>query len=96
MARIALLFSTVTRNSAAAIVATLMVSVIMQVLGAIGGLSWLDPYLLSTQFDAWQGFLREPIDWAPVVRSAWVSALYAVPALAAAFAVFVRRDVTGG
>ena len=68
----------------------------MQVLGAIAGLSWLDPYLLSTQFDAWQGFLREPIDWTPVVRSAWVSALYAVPALAAAFAVFVRRDVTGG
>ncbi len=96
MASIALLFSVVTRNSAAAIVATLMISVIMQVLGAIGGLSWLDPYLLSTQFDAWQGFLREPIDWAPVVRSAWVSALYALPALAAGLAVFVRRDVTGG
>jgi len=93
---LAILFSTVTRNSAAAIVATLMLSVVMQVLGSIGSLDWLDPYLLSSQFDSWQGFLREPIDWSPVVHSLWVSALYGVPALAAALAIFVRRDVTGG
>jgi hypothetical protein len=30
------------------------------------------------------------------VRAAWVSVAYAVPALFAALAVFVRRDVTGG
>ncbi len=93
---IALWLSTATRNSAAAIVGTLMLSLIMQLLGAIGGLEWLEPYLLSTQYNAWQGFLREPIDWDPVIRSAWVSALYGVPALAAAFSIFVRRDVAGG
>ena len=53
------------------------------------------PYLLSEQFNAWQGFLREPIDWAPIVRAAWVSAVYAVPALAIAFTAFLRRDVAG-
>ena len=58
--------------------------------------SALEPYLLTTQFNAWQGFLREPVDWAPVVRAGWVSALYALPALRPAFAVFLRRDVTGG
>jgi len=51
---------------------------------------------LSTQFNAWQGLLRQPIDWAPVVRAAWVCAMYVVPALAAAFLVFLRRDVAGG
>jgi ABC-2 type transport system permease protein len=96
MASIAVLLSTITRNSAAAVVGTLMFSIMLQILGSISALDFLDPYLLSSQFNAWQGLLREPIDWAPVVRAAWVSALYAVPAAAWAFAVFVRRDVTGG
>jgi ABC-2 type transport system permease protein len=96
VASIALLLSTVSRNSAAAVVGTLMISLIMQLLGAINALSFLHPYLLSEQFNAWQGFLREPIDWAPIGHAAWVSACYAVPALAVAFTAFLRRDVAGG
>ena len=96
IASIALLLSTVTRNSAAAIVGALMLSLIMQLLGIISGLEFLRPYLLSTQFDAWQGLLREPIDWDPIGRAAWVCAAYAVPSLVAALTVFVRRDVAGG
>ena len=96
VAAIALLLSTVTRNSAAAIVGALMISLLMQLVGIISGLAAIRPYLLSTQFDAWQGLLREPADWAPIVRAAWVSALYAVPAFIAGLAVFVRRDVAGG
>ena len=96
MAAIALLLSTVTRNSAAAVVGTLMVSILLQILGSITALDFLEPYLLSEQFNAWQGLLREPIDWDPVIRAAWVSALYGVPAVAWAFTVFLRRDVTGG
>jgi ABC-2 type transport system permease protein len=96
IASIAVLLSTVTRNSAAAVVGTLMASLMMQVLGALPALDFLDPYLLSTQFNAWQGLLRDPIDWAPLVRAAWVSALYVLPCLFAALTNFVRRDVTGG
>jgi ABC-2 type transport system permease protein len=96
IASIALLLSTVTHNSAAAVVGTLMISLIMQLLGVITALDFLQPYLLSEQFNAWQGLLREPIDWAPVVRAAWVSAAYALPALAVAFTAFLRRDVAGG
>jgi ABC-2 type transport system permease protein len=96
VASIALLLSTVTRNSAAAIVGALMISLIMQLLGIISGLDFLRPYLLSTQFDSWQGLLRDPIDWDPIIRAAWVCAAYAVPSLLAALTVFVRRDVTGG
>jgi ABC-2 type transport system permease protein len=96
IASIALLLSTVTHNSAAAVVGTLMISLIMQLLGVITALDFLRPYLLSEQFNAWQGLLREPIDWAPVVRAAWVSAAYALPALAVAFTAFLRRDVAGG
>jgi ABC-2 type transport system permease protein len=96
MAAIGILLSTLTRNSAAAVVGTLMFSIFMQIIGSIGALDALDPYLLSTQFNAWQGILREPTDWAPIVRSAWVCALYALPALGWGLTVFLRRDVTGG
>jgi ABC-2 type transport system permease protein len=93
---IGLLLSTVTRNSAAAVVGTLMVSLLFQLIGVLPGLGALTPYLLSTQFNAWQGLLRQPIDWAPIVRAAWVCAMYGIPALGAAFLVFLRRDVAGG
>jgi ABC-2 type transport system permease protein len=96
VASIAILLSTTTRNSAAAVVATLMISLVMQLLGVITALDFLKPYLLSTQFNAWEGLLREPIDWSPIVRAAWVSALYAIPALAVGFTTFLRRDVAGG
>jgi ABC-2 type transport system permease protein len=93
---IGLLLSAVTRNSAAAVVGTLMISLLFQLIGILPGLSGTQPYLLSTQFNAWQGFLRTPTDWAPVIRAAWVCALYGIPALAAAYLVFLRRDVAGG
>ncbi len=95
IACIGLLLSTVFRNSGAAIVGTLMFSLLVQLVGILPGLEGLHPYLLSTQYNAWQGLLRTPIDWAPILRAAWVCALYALPALAAAGLVFLRRDVAG-
>jgi ABC-2 type transport system permease protein len=93
---IGLLLSTVTRNSAAAVVGTLMISLLFQLIGILPGLGATVPYLLSTQFNAWQGLLRQPIDWSPIVRAVWVCALYGLPALGTAFLVFLRRDVAGG
>lgn len=93
---IGLLLSAVTRNSAAAVVGTLMVSLLIQLIGVLPGLGATQPYLLSTQFDAWQGLLRTPIDWSPIVRAVWVCAVYGAPALGVAFLVFLRRDVAGG
>jgi ABC-2 type transport system permease protein len=96
IACIGVLLSTVTRNSAAAVVGTLMFSLLVQLVGILPGLEGVRPYLLSTQFDAWQGLLRDPIDWAPIGRAAWVCPLYALPSLAAGYLVFLRRDVAGG
>jgi ABC-2 type transport system permease protein len=96
IASIALLLSTVTHNSAAAVVGALMISLMLQLVTIIPGLGALHPYLLPTQFNAWQGFLRTPADWAPVVRAAWVCALYAVPCIGVAYLTFLRRDVAGG
>ena len=95
IASIAFLLSTVTHNSAAAVVGTLILSFVMQLLAIISGLDFMAPYLLSEQFDSWQGLLRDPTDWAPITHATWVSACYALPALLWAFLAFVRRDVAG-
>jgi ABC-2 type transport system permease protein len=95
IAAFGLLLSTVTRNSAASVVGTLMFALFMQLIGVLPGTESIRPYLLGTQFDAWHGFLRTPADWAPVVRSFWVSTIYIVVPLVAAYLVFLRRDVAG-
>ncbi|HEX4679417.1 MAG TPA: ABC transporter permease [Gaiellaceae bacterium] len=95
IAAFGVLLSTITRNSAAAVVGTLMWALFMQLLGVLPGTESIRPYLLGTQFEAWQGFLRTPADWTPVVRAAWVCAIYAAVPIFAGYLVFVRRDVAG-
>ena len=93
IAAFGILLSTVTRNSAASVVGTLMWALLMQLLGVLPGTEPIRPYLLGTQFEAWHGFLRTPADWAPVVRAIWVCALYVSIPLAVGYLVFLRRDV---
>ena len=95
IAAFGLFLSTVTRNSAAAVVGALMWALLMQLLGVLPGTESFRPYLLGTQFEAWHGFLRVPVDWAPVVRAVWVCGLYIGVPLVAAYLVFLRRDVAG-
>jgi ABC-2 type transport system permease protein len=95
VAAFAVLLSTVTRNSAAAVVGALMWSLAFQVINALPGTESIRPYLLSVQFDAWHGLLRVPADWAPVEHALWVCALYVAVPLAVAAVVFLRRDVAG-
>ena len=96
VASIGVLLSVVTRNSAAAVVATIGSVILVDIIASIPGLEGARPYLLTQQFEAWQGLLRTPTDWAPITHSAWLCALYALPALLAAYLVFLRRDVAGG
>ncbi len=93
---IGVLLSTATRNSAGAVVGTVGFTILLFIVGQIPGLEGIKPYLLTEQYENWHGLLRTPTDWAPIGHSAWVCALYAVPALFAAYLVFLRRDVAGG
>ena len=96
IASIGVLLSAATRNSAAAVVGTIGLVILLFIVAQIPGLEGIQPYLLTEQFQAWQGLLRTPTNWAPIVHSAWVCALYAVPALFAGYLVLLRRDVAGG
>ncbi len=71
-----------------------MFALLMQLLGALPGTEAIRPCLLGEQFSAWHGFLRQPTDWSPVIRAAWLCAIYAAVPLAAGYLVFLRRDVT--
>lgn len=95
IAAFGLFLSTVTRNSAAAVVGTLMWALLMQLLGVLPGTESIRPYLLGEQFQAWHGFLRTPADWTPVVRALWVCAIYIAAPLGVGYLVFLRRDVAG-
>jgi len=87
--------SVVTRNSAAAIVGTLVYELFMEAIVGLVHLKWLPHWVLSAQFDAWHGIFQTPTVWSPIVRSIWVSAIYAAVPLALAFWFFLRRDVAG-
>jgi ABC-2 type transport system permease protein len=93
---VGVLLSTATRNSTAAVVGTIGFVILLYIVAGIPGLEGFKPYLLTEQFQNWQGLLRTPTDWTPVLHSLWVCALYALPALFAAYLVFLRRDVAGG
>jgi ABC-2 type transport system permease protein len=96
LAGIGVLLSAATRNSAGAVVGTIGLVILLFIVAEIPGLEGIRPYLLTEQFQAWQGLLRTPTDWAPIAHSAWVCALYGVPSLFAGYLVFLRRDVAGG
>ena len=93
---IGVMLSTTTRNSTAAVVGTVGITILLFIIAGIPGLEGIKPYLLTEQYENWHGLLRTPTDWAPIWHSLWVCSLYAVPSLIAAYLVFLRRDVAGG
>jgi ABC-2 type transport system permease protein len=90
---VAFFLSTATRNSAAAIVGTVIFALAFQGVAALPGLEGAKPYLLPQQFDAWQSLFGE--SGVSIGRAAWTCALYAVIPLTAGWMIFARRDVAG-
>lgn len=93
---LALLFSVWSRNAAVGIATPVVIGLIMQLVGALGGIEKLRPYLLTTPFEAWHGFLTAPRFTGPFQTSLITSAGWSLVCLAAAFLILRRRDITGG
>jgi len=93
VAAFGIFLSVATRNSAAAIVGTLVYALAQEAIGGLVHVHWIQTYILSAQFDAWHGFFQTPTDWTQISRGIWVSAIFIVAPLAAAFWLFVKRDV---
>ncbi len=95
IAAFAIFLSVVTRNSAAAIVGTLVYELAQEAIAGLVHLTFFKHYLLSDQFDGWHGLFQTPTYWTPIIRAIWVSAIFAAVPVAGSFVVFLRRDVAG-
>jgi ABC-2 type transport system permease protein len=90
---VAVFLSTVTRNSAAAIVGTVIFSLAFQGIAVLPGIKQAKNWLLPKQFEAWESLFGHSGD--SIGRAAFVCAVYTFVPLLVGWAVFVRRDVAG-
>ena len=93
VAAFGIFLSVATRNSAASIVGTLVYALSQEAIAGLVHQTWAKDYLLSDQFDGWHGVFMSPVDWTPVTRAIWLSAIFTAVPLAIAWAIFKRRDV---
>jgi ABC-2 type transport system permease protein len=96
IASFAFFLSTVTRNSAAALVGALLFALGFQLVAALPGIGSVKHYLLPAQFDAWESLFGRGDADVLIGRAAWTCALYAGIPLLAGWLYFRRRDVAGG
>ncbi|MEJ7834421.1 MAG: ABC transporter permease [Nocardioides sp.] len=93
---LAILLSVWSRNPAVGIAAPVVLGMVMQLVGALGGVEALRPFLITTSFESWHGLFTQPLFTGPLVEGLLVSGGWCVVALAAAFVLLRRRDITGG
>jgi ABC-2 type transport system permease protein len=93
LAAVGLFISTLTDVPVGAMAATVVLSVVSQVLDALPQLDWLHPWLLSHYWLGFADLLREPVLWDSFVSNAWLQAGYIAVFGALAHARFVTKDV---
>jgi ABC-2 type transport system permease protein len=93
---LAILLSVKTRNPAAGVATPVVLGLIMQLLGSIGGIDLLRRFLLTTPLESWYGLLTAHHFYGPLTFGLAVSAGWTLVCLTAAYFSLRRRDITGG
>src|SRR4051812_29982587 len=93
---LALLLSVWSRNPAVGIAAPVVIGMVMQLVGSLGGIETTRPFLLSTPFEAWHGLLTAPRFTGPLTEGVVVCAVWVLVSLTGAYLILRRRDITGG
>ena len=93
---LALLFSVWSRNAAVGIAGPVVLGMVMQLVGGLGGIEAIRPLLLTTPFEAWHGLLASPVFTGPLLTGCLTSLVWSAASLVAAFLVLRHRDITGG
>jgi ABC-2 type transport system permease protein len=91
---LALLLSVWSRNPAFGIAAPIVIGLVMQLTGTLGGVEPIRPVLLTTPFEAWHGLLTAPHFYGPLVWGVAASTVWAAVCLTVAFFILRRRDIT--
>jgi ABC-2 type transport system permease protein len=93
---LAILLSVWSRNPAVGIAAPVVIAMVMQLVGALGGVEAVRPFLFTTGFDAWHGLFAAPHFYGPLQVAALTGAIWTGVCLLVSFLIFRRRDITGG
>jgi ABC-2 type transport system permease protein len=93
---LAILLSVRSRNPAVGIAAPVVIGMVMQLIGGLGGITAIRPLLLTTSFESWHGLLTEQRFYAPLTTGLAVCGVWCVVSLAIARSTLLRRDITGG
>jgi ABC-2 type transport system permease protein len=93
---LAVLLSVWARNAAVGIAAPVVIGFVLQLVGSMGSAESLRPYLPTTAYEAWHGFLAAPHFTGPFVTGLITSAIWAALTLGISWTLLRRRDITGG
>jgi ABC-2 type transport system permease protein len=93
---LAILLSARSRNPAVGIAAPVVLGLVMQLVGSLGGLNVVRRLLLTTPFEAWHGLLTQHRFYGPLSTGLAVCAGWTAVCLALAYLSLRRRDITGG
>jgi len=93
---LAVLLSVWSRNAAVGIAAPVVIGFMLQLVGSMGGAEALRPYLPTTAYEAWHGFLAAPVFTGPFFTGLIASAVWTAITLGISWTLVRRRDITGG
>lgn len=93
---LAILLSVRARNPSVGIAAPVVLGMVMQLIGSLGGLEGIRKLLLTTPFESWHGLLAQDRFYGPLILGLVVSAAWSAVCLGGAFVFLSRRDITGG
>ena len=93
---LAILLSVRSRNPAVGIAAPVVMAMVMQLVGALGGLEGIRPLLITTPFEAWHGLLVQQSFTRPLIEGSAVSLGWCAICLCLAYVSLRRRDINGG
>jgi ABC-2 type transport system permease protein len=95
VAAIALFLSTLADSALGAAIGALAALVASEVLVTLNAATAIQPYLPTRYWLAWIDFFRQPIFWRDIQRGFAIQALYVAVFLAAAWANFATKDISG-
>lgn len=93
---LAIFLSVRARSTAFGVAAPVVIAMVMQLIGSLGGIERIRPALLTTPLESWHGLFAQPAFHSPLTTGLIVSAAWSLVTLAAAFISLLRRDITGG
>ena len=93
LSAVGLFISTLTVVPVGAMAATVVVSIVAQVLGSLDQLAWLHPWLFTEHWLGFVDLLRQPIAWDSFADNALLQAGYVALFGALAYGRFATKDV---